>query len=180
MFALIGNMVACMLWGAFLSFVLVVLLYGVVRVLWSSATLSLPSSLVLLVVWAVLFFQGTLLVGAMYAKGYVGDVVTWVSTLSVQMEDASGRVLSSDEVNQFKQKLAEEYPLLSSSINKVEVPAFTSGNVAFAMANGVKKQINGYMLRRVLWMAGCMLVGGILLGCFRPRYKRMPVDWDTI
>lgn len=177
MFALIGNIIVCILWGAFLSSVFVALLYAVVRVLWHAIPFSLLTFFIALTTWILIFFQSTVLVGAMHAKEYVDDIAVLATKLMEQMNTPC-QAFSPNDVEQFKQKLTEEYPLLSSYINKVETAAFTSGSID--LVKEVKNQINCYILRRVLWIGGFMIIGGFLLGWSRPQYRQMPVDWNTI
>lgn len=178
----IFNLISALLWGGILSVVFVVLLYLLMRALYSSYRFTLWNVLLLLVLWILLFAQSTMMVGAMYAKGYVDDVQELVSSIANQANGTFGQLSSAEQVEQVKQAIHDELPAVSSYIDKIDVKSIADGSTGFAVgiAQVMKETINYYILRRILWITGIIIGGGILLVWMRPRMRfSIPTDMET-
>ena len=171
MFTFIGNIIACIAWGIILSVMLLVILHIVMKALCPSYSLSLPGACVFFILFIFLFAQSVMLAGALYAKGYVDDMETLAVSLIHETGHASKQLTSTEQAKEMIRKIEKEYPSLSSHLNKINTTDITGGGTAIAIAltRDLKSEINYYMLRRVLWLAGMMLAGRILLACVKRK-----------
>lgn len=149
MFTLIGNILACVLWGVFISVTLVVFLYWFLRLLHPNYSLTIPGVLIGLFLQILLFAQSVMLIGAVYAKGYADKMKI---------------------TEQFQQEIGREYPMIQSCLNKIDVEDIVDEkNATISIINEIKSLINYYILRRVLWIVGFMISGVIILILCRPK-----------
>lgn len=178
----IFNLISTLLWGGLLSIVIIVLLYLLMRALYSSYRFTLWNILLVLVLWILFFAQSTMMIGAMYAKGYVDDVQELVSGVANQANGAFGQLSSIEQVEQVKQAIQEELPIVSSYIDKIDVKSIADDSTDYAVgiAQFMRTTINYYILRRILWIIGFVIGGGILLAWMRPRMRfSIPTDMET-
>lgn len=171
MFTFIGNIIACMAWGIIISGVLITILHLVMKALYPSYSLSIPGACVLFILFIFLFAQSTMLSGAMYAKGYVDDIEALAVSFIHKAGDTSKQTASTEQAKEIIRKIEKEYPALSSYLSKIDTDAITGGGTALAIAltRDLKSEINYYILRRVLWLAGMMLTGRFLLACTKRK-----------
>lgn len=161
-----------LLWGGLLSIVFIVLLYLLIRAFYPSYKLTILSGLVMFVLWIFLFIQSTMMVGALYAKGYVDDIKAVVATFVAETVDASNSLTQSQQqVSQLKLYLTEQYPMLEPYLNRLDVQELMDENMPMenALTEGINKTINFYILKRVLWMVAFWIIGGFLYHFFQQR-----------
>lgn len=171
MFTFIGNIIACIAWGTIISVMLLIILHIVMKALYPSYSLSIPGACILFLLFIFLFAQSAMLTGAMYAKGYVDDIEVLAVSLIHETGHASKQLTSTEQTKEMIRKIEKEYPALSSYLSKIDTGTITGGGtaIAIALARNLKSEINYYILRRVLWLAGMMLTGRILLACTRRK-----------
>ena len=178
----IFNLISTLLWGGILSIVIIVLLYLLMRGLYFSYRFTLWNILLMLVLWILFFSPNTMMGGAMYAKGYVDDVQELVSSVANQANGTFTQLSSAEQVEQVKLAIQEEFPIVSSYVEKIDVKSIADGSTGYAVgiAQVMKKTINYYILRRILWIIGFIIGGGILLAWMRPRMRfSSPTDMET-
>lgn len=169
MFTFIGNIIACIAWGIVISVILLIVLHIIMKALYPSYSLSIPSICVLFILFIFLFAQSAMLAGAIYAKGYVDDIETLAVSLIHETGHMSKQLTPTEQTKEMIRKIEKECPALSSYLSKIDTGTITGGGtvIASALARDLKSEINYYILRRVLWLAGMMLAGRILLVCTR-------------
>ena len=115
----------------------------------------------------------------MYAKGYVDDISTYANSLVTAGADAvqsgTDAVPSVSDFNRIRQQIEDQFPMAKPVLDRIDVGDLdqyvASGHsVVDFIANELKSTLNYYILRRVLWLMGFVLVAlvGILL-LNRPR-----------
>ncbi len=163
MFTIIGNTIICIFWGIVISGILTILLFKITKALCPSYSRSFLSGLILFILSIFLFAQSAMLAGAIYAKGYVNNI-----------NAAAG------QAGQIKQKISDEYPIISSYLNQLNITDVSAGDTAIAFIKEIKSIINYYIMRRILWMAGFMMTGMAVLRLCTPRQRRYDYDnnWD--
>ena len=151
--------------------VLVVLLYLLIRALYPSCKLTLLSGVVMFVLWIFLFIQSTMMVGGLYAKGYVNDIKTVVATFMRKTTDLSDSVNHSQQVDNLKQNLSEQYPILEFYLDRLDIRELTNRDMPMEiiLAESIKEMIHYYILRRILWMVAFLLIGGVLYHSFQRK-----------
>lgn len=171
MFTFISNIIACIAWGTIISVMLLIILHIVMKALYPSYSLSIPGACILFLLFIFLFTQSAMLTGAMYAKGYVDDIEVLAVSLIHETGYASKQLTSKEQTKEMIRKIEKEYPALSSYFSKIDTDTITGGGtaIAIALARDLRSEINYYILRRVLWLAGMMLTGRILLACTRRK-----------
>ena len=163
MFSVIGNVVACVCWGAVTSLVICMLFFLCIRLFYPNYSFSIASGISLSVLAIFLFIQSFLLVGANYVKDYtegIGDVA-----LSVVNDTRA-------DVETIRDAIVSEYPVVKKYMEGLDSFQGITLNtnpvqMAEAVVDGVNREINAYIWRRVFWMSGAcvlMVVGfGLLI-----------------
>lgn len=171
MFTFIGNIIACIAWGIIISVMLLIVLHIIMKALYPSYSLSIPSVCVLFALFILLFAQSAMLAGAIYTKGYVDNIETLAVSLIHETGHASKQLTSTEQTKGMIRKIEKEYPALSSYLSKIDTSTITGGGtaIAIALARDLKREINYYILRRVLWLASMMFAGRILLAYTRRK-----------
>lgn len=178
MFAVIGNVIACVCWGAFISLAISALFYFCVKILYPNYSLSIVSGISLSALAIFLFIQSFLLVGANYVKDYtdgIGKVALSViseteNTVRLMADNVQNSVNTSlnvadkqVDVVAIKDALVSEYPVLNKYIDRWEnLQGLTlnesPAQIAAAVVDGVTGEIDAYIWRRVFWMLGAVVV----------------------
>ena len=180
MFTIIGNAIICIFWGLLIASILTFILYFMLKALYGNFRMSITGMAMCFILFILLFVQGTLMAGAFHAKGYVDDMGTFVLEMIRNNQGNMGELTSSGEAEKAKRQISEAFPMLSSYISylNAEELGSRSTSAAIAVTRGIKSLINWYILRRVLWMAGMMITGGVLTGWTGRRgetaYKQPP------
>lgn len=178
MFAVIGNVIACVFWGAIISLIICALFYVIVKLFYPNYSFSITSGILLSSLAIFLFIQSFLLMGANYVKGYTEEIGSVVLTVVNNTEDAV-RMMALDvqnsvdaalntvngqvDIAKIKDALVSEYPVLGKYIDGwvgIKGIALNSSptQIAAAVVNGVNGQINAYIWRRVFWMLGAVVL----------------------
>ena len=176
---LIGNIIGSVFWGLIITIVVVGGVFLLCKALVSYRASSLLSLGILLVLFVLAGAQSTMMVGAMYAKGYVDDISTYANSLVTAGADAvqsgTDAVPSVSDFNRIRQQIEDQFPMAKPVLDRIDVGDLdqyvASGHsVVDFIANELKSTLNYYILRRVLWLMGFVLVAlvGILL-LNRPR-----------
>ena len=158
---LIGNIVACVFWGALIAIVLTAVVCLFCRVLMPGKASNALSLAVLAVFLLFAGFQATLMVGAMYAKGYVGDISDYASAL---VDEANGQIGSSAQnLDETIHQIEREYPVarvITGRINTDALQEYTDQGLSIAdyIADMLRSTLNWYVWRRVLWILGFAVV----------------------
>lgn len=162
---IIGNLLGSIFWGGVIAILVTLAVYAVCK------QLGRADSLLTWGVLAVLLLFGgaqcTMMVGAMYAKGYVDDVSGYANNLLPEKSAAQDAV---SDFQRIRQQIEEQFPLSKSvfkRINTDDIQEYTASghSVVEFIADEMKSTINYYILRRVAWLLGVVLIAlvGILM-----------------
>lgn len=171
MFTMIGNIMGCVFGGLFITSILIFVLYILLKALYNPFRTSITGVIATFMLFILLFIQGALMTGAFYAKGYADDMCTWTLEAIHSSQKSGGEFMTSNEIEGIKRQAEKIFPQLSSYISDLNVKELNEGSTSttLALTKSIKSLINRYILRRVLWMAGIMTAGGILLGWTRKK-----------
>lgn len=174
MFAIVGDVVVCMFWGAVISLVLSILFYLVVKLFYPTYSFSIVSGISLASLAVFLFIQSFLLVGAFCVKDYmdgissvalsvVNDTENTIQLMSADMNASMNVVEGQVDVAAIKDVIVSEYPVVGKYISGLEnLHGITSNasptQIASAVVDGLNGKINAYIWRRVFWMLGALMV----------------------
>ncbi len=166
MFTLIGNTIACIFWGIVIASIVIFVLHFILKYLNSGFRMSMTGMATSIILFILLFTQGILMAGAFYAKGYVDEIGTLALEVISNSQENANELITPDEAERAKREISDAFPLLSPYISNLNIEELEgrSTSVAIAMTRGIKNLIDWYILRRVFWMTGMMITGGILMG----------------
>jgi predicted PurR-regulated permease PerM len=167
---IIGNILGSVFWGAVIAIVITALVFLVCQVLDRSRS---PLTYIVLAVLLLLAgFQSTMMVGAMYAKGYINDIGDYATMLIDSGEDMAGEIA---DFNALRSQLEKEFPLASKLLDDIdtsELQAYVDkgNNMANFITDHVRSEVNYYILRRVLWMTGFIVIAFAAILFFNRRH----------
>ena len=162
---IVGNMIASLFWGALMAVVLTAAVWLLCRVLDRAS--SLATYIVLLVFLLLVGAQCSMVVGAMYAKGYVTDIENYANTLLSNGDDFAGQAA---DVKSVLSQITDKFPMAAPIIDSIDIDdaqeymAKGHSLVSYIAADW-NSTLNYYILRRVLWIAGFILVAVIAIVC---------------
>lgn len=178
----IGNIFGSILWGALISIVITSLVFLVCHLLDRG-----HSPLTYIVLAVLLFFTGfqsTMMVGAMYVKGIASDIGDYATMLVDSGENMAGEVA---DFNELRNQIEAEFPLASTLLDNIDTSGLQAyleeGNsIANYITDDVKSTINYYILRRILWMVGFVIVAFVAIFLLNRRrdYSYGINNLDTI
>lgn len=146
------NLVGCIGFGLFLTLLLGGGLLVLANMLFAPYRVQWAAILTMVVLLLVLLFQSILFVGAWYAKDYVSDLVS-VSTHTVVS------IMNDANLNQLVELLdAQEVQ------NIAQTGIDTGVSTVTHLTDSLNSVINGYIWRRIGWMALVAVLGMAALG----------------
>ena len=171
---LIENILGCIFWGLLAGVTITIGMYMLCRVL----DLRPQESVVGLAVLAVLLIfctaQSGMLTGAFYAKGYISDIGQAAAALT-NSENTSHTQVSAEQVAQLCDEIADKHPVAKPLLsfldfNELKEHLHEGHGIVEAMTQSLVSELNAYILRRVLWMVGLVVVAFFVIAYFcRPR-----------
>jgi len=161
MFYVIGELVGCIFWGVLIAVGLSVLLFFIPRLLNPNYSFSPLAIISLVVIFLFLSFQSTLLVGSIKVKGYLP---TKKQILSI-LPEIKNEKFSLATFQATARELTADYPMLESFIETAAESLQGAGTNISSLAdladyysNKIHSLVNKYMLRRIAWIAGGILL----------------------
>ena len=166
---ILENIFGCVFWGTILAIIIVTVVYLLYRQLAPSGRKSIMTHLLLFVLFLFVGAQTTMTVGALYAKGYISDISNSVNSIIGNTADQVNPTV--DYVESTIYELKSQYPFAAPLLNKVDIGKATryveggGHSVVDFIASNLHETVNYYILRRVLWMIGFVLIAmiGMLL-----------------
>lgn len=182
------NVVSCIGFGVLLALVLSLGLVFLAMKLFSPVRIKLFSWVLLLFMTLLICYQSVLLVGGGYAKSYMNDISESVLTVVNTTRTAiDGTVSTFYQHEQVLEDLTEKYPLLQSYISEINLQEYINSGLSVPeiVVKELNSMVNFYMLRRVLWILGFLLLGVIVVAYSRTPYQSssslgsgFPMDFD--
>ncbi len=173
----LGSIIECILLGGVISVVATALVYFLCRLISGSVT-HLGAYVVLTILFVFAGAQGAMLSGAFVLKGYLDDVQETIETMVPAVDPGQLQALVPDSVQlnahdleQLREKLLDEYPMLRPLADKIDLQALADNTdlqtlndyaagggtaIATQLTSQFNGQLNGYILRRLLWLLGMM------------------------
>jgi predicted PurR-regulated permease PerM len=164
---IIGNIIGSIFWGGLIALLLTAAVWLLCQVL--DRARSVWTYAVLLVFFLLAGAQCTMMVGTMYAKGYLTDIGEYANMLVSTGEDMAGSVSGNiDDISNILDQISEEYPIVTPIINKIDISDaqeyMAKGHTLVDfITDDIHDAMNYYILRRVLWTLGFMIVAAIAI-----------------
>lgn len=189
----IGHILSSVFFGCLISLVLMGVLcllprLVVMRYRWEITGIG---ALVVFVLFA--WFQATLLVGGIKVKGVVPttqEIEQLVKALPAGINASSP--LDASQWAAIEQEIEKQFPLVTPFLGSVRKElegirqgGMQQGGIQLArFSRQIHRAINYYILRRILWLLGGLLVVGVFLGHDatrqgRQQQRRMQMDYFT-
>ena len=181
----IGNIIGSIFWGAVLAVLVVLLTYVVCRAIRIQSVQGLSAIIILVVLFLFAGAQTTMIAGALYGKGYVDDVSSYANSL---VSTGSEAVESATNFEELRQQLSDQFPMAKPILDKIDgsgaAQYVSKGHtVVDFVAENLNDTLNYYILRRVLWLIGFVVVAMavIILTNGKQKNKSYGVqDFDEI
>ena len=184
---ILGNFFGCVFWGTILAIIIVTVVYLLYRQLAPSGRKGIMPHLLLFVLFLFVGAQTTMTVGALYAKGYISDISNGANSIIGNTADQVNSTVTDIESTIYQ--LKSQYPFAAPLLNKVDIGKATryveggGRSVVDFIASNLHETVNYYILRRVLWIIGFVVLALIGMLLFSSR-KRQPApqtstDFDS-
>lgn len=164
-FELFTTAFMCIFYGVLITSVLMAVVYFVLRQVNRSTVCTIAFFLVGVILFVLLSFQQTLMVGAIKAKEYLNDVAEYVEEIADVKDGIIDR--TSREVNtDYVQKIKKQFPEFSLfvDVDKIGENLNDMGTTVMEMKENTSSSLNYYILRRIMWSLG-FLVAAIVIAC---------------
>lgn len=150
-------------WGVLIALVMMALFVFIVRGWWKDAIFT-PSTYILGAVLAVLLMvQCTLIVGALKIIN-TADTYQPVVEGFVNQYFTAGEIVTKEKADEVLGDFISEYPLVQHYIESGEFYGMQAAELATSIMEELRSYMRSYILRRVLWCLGFVVVlGGIAI-----------------
>lgn len=161
-FELFSTAFMCIFYGVLITAILMAIVYFVLRQVKRGTVSTVPFFLVGIVLFVLLTFQQTLMVGAIKAKGYVNDVAVYIE----QITDEKDKLVERTSQEFDTEKIKEQFPEFSLfvDVDKIGEKLSDVDATVAEMKENTLSSLNYYILRRVLWSLGLLIVA-IVIAC---------------
>lgn len=153
--------IGSLLLGVLITVLGIVLMFVLIRSWWRDSTFTPMSFLVAGILFFFLAFQSILLCGAVTIKSYCSDVEEAVNEMVEGLPKYAE--VPQDATNEILGEVMDRWPLVSYYIGSYESWGYTPVNYAKAMSDEIHHFMNMYILRRLAWALGFIIVGAILV-----------------
>lgn len=148
-------------WGVLIAMVCMALFVLIIKGWWKNAVFTVATYAVGAVLFVLLSIQCILICGSiriMNTAGYYEQQITGIvnsiydSADMIYVEQSSGIIDS----------LTDKYPILNNYIGGGEFSGYSAAELPHAMADELRSFMKKYIVRRLLWCLGFVLVGGVI------------------
>lgn len=166
---IVGNIIGSLFWGVLMAIVII----AIIMLLCFRMMRNVPPIVyvILLMLLVFLGIQSTLMVGALYAKGYVNDIGNYANSLvSVSKQE---KISAADYESLFSQ-ITDEFPIVKPVLD-ILAPSEAQEYVAQGhtivdyITDNTNKSINNYIFRRVYWITGGIVIAILCIGLLGRR-----------
>lgn len=157
----IGNVIGSIFWGAVLAVLVVLLTYIVCRAIRNQSVQGLPAIIVLGALLLLTGAQTTMIVGALYGKGYVDDISSFANSIVSTGSEAV-------DFEELRHNLSDEYPIAKPILDKIDGSGAANyvrkgHTMVDFVADNLNDTLNYYILRRILWLIGFVVVAVVAI-----------------
>ena len=172
-FELASSAFTAVLYGIVLTVFIVGLLYVILRQLCHGAVQAIPFYVVGVVLFVMLLVQHTLMFGAFKAKGYVDNVAEYVYQI-IDLKDGLKESASVSLDSSLAEKVKEEFPIVSLFVNMDKIERYAEDiddleETVPVIKSEFQSALNYYILRRILWSLGAIVVCVVLVCLIESR-----------
>lgn len=162
LFELLKFSFSSIVWGIFITIVCMTLFFVLIRGWYKSATFKPVSYLIGIILFFLLSFQCTMIVGALkiihISDEYESQIQQVVNKYYSPMQE-----VEEEQSRELIQMLIEENPVLEYYVGGGEFTGYSAAELPQAVGKALRTFLRWYILRRLLWCIGFVVVGAILV-----------------
>lgn len=172
LFELLRFSFSSIIWGILITAICLALFFFLIRGWYRNATFTPISYVIGFFLFLLLAFQCTMIVGAIkiinISPYYESQIQQMVSTYFPPSQEVTGQ-----ESEQVIDWLVTEYPILQHYFDTGEFTGYTAQQLPTVMGAEIRSFLRFYILRRLLWCLGFVIVGSVLvIRSISKKYER--------
>ena len=150
-----------LLWGILIALLCMALFVFIIKGWWKNALFTIWSYLIGFVLFLLLIFQCTMIVGSLKIVDTCDEYEAYFRQVVDSAYEGWQEVSQRDADIVIKKSIAK-FPLLEYYISGGEFSGHSAENLPTVMADELRSFMWSYIIRRLLWCLGFVLVAGIL------------------
>ena len=160
LFEILRYSLSSMFWGVLIAVICMGLFVFLIKGWYKDATFSPISYLVGALLFLLLSFQCVLVVGSLKIIDMTDEYENRITTI-VNSVYSSYEEVSLTQASDIIDRIIDEYPILQYYIGGGQFSGFTAQELPHAIAQELRSFMRWYILRRILWCLGFVIVGAI-------------------
>ena len=149
-----------MIWGILIAVACMALFVFLIKGWYKDATFSPISYAVGAILFLFLSFQCILIVGSLKIISMTDEYEQRIANI-VESVYSSSEEVSMSQASDVIDTIIDEFPILEYYIGGGEFSGFTAEQLPHAMADELRSFMRWYIIRRILWCFGFVIVGAI-------------------
>lgn len=150
-----------LIWGILIAVVCMALFVFIIKGWWKNAMFTIWSYIIGAVLFILLSFQCTMIVGSLKIIDTTDEYEEYFTTIVNSAYEGWEEVTEADADIVIKKAIAE-YPLLEHYISGGEFYGYNAKQLPSVMAEELRSFMRAYITRRLLWCLGFVIVAGVL------------------
>ncbi|MDO4160250.1 MAG: hypothetical protein Q4D41_07330 [Prevotellaceae bacterium] len=155
-FDIIGFSASSLLWGLLIALVCVVLFAFIIKGWWKNAMFTPPTYIIGFVLFVLLAIQFTLIIGSIKiinkTEYYEQEITSVINSINIENT-------TTQQTDSIIKELKSEYPIIENYINEADYHGKSLAQMPHTIALNIKSYLKSYILRRMLWALGFIIVG---------------------
>lgn len=171
LFDLLQFSFSSLIWGILITVVCLLLFFTLIRGWYKSATMTPVSYLVGFVLFLLLSFQSTLIMGAIKII-HISDFFAGEIQQVVQQFFQSNQEVTVQQSTIIVENLVDTYPMLGHFFQSGEFTGYTAAELPEAIRAEICSFLRWFIVRRLLWCLAFVVVGAVcVIRTMTPSYR---------
>lgn len=153
--------IGSLVWGVLIAVLCMALFVFIIKGWWKDAMFSIWSYIIGFVLFVLLAFQCTMIVGSLKIIDTTDTYEAYFTEIVDNIYDGWEQV-PTEQADVIIKKAIGEYPLLDYYIGGGDFSGFNAKQLPGAIAEELRSFMRAYITRRLLWCLGFVLVAGVL------------------
>lgn len=162
LFDLLQFSFSSLIWGILITVVCLLLFFTLIRGWYKSATMTPISYLVGFILFLLLSFQCTLIMGAIKII-HISDFFAGEIQQVVQQFFQSNQEVTVQQSTIIVENLVDTYPMLGHFFQSGEFTGYTAAELPEAMRQTICTYLRWFIVRRLLWCLAFVILGAVLV-----------------
>lgn len=162
-----------LLWGVLIAFACMALFVFIIKGWWKNALFTIWSYLIGAILFPILVFQCTMIVGSLKIIDTCDEYEVYFNNIVNSAYEGWEEVTKEDSDIIIKKAIAE-YPLLEYYIGGGDFRGWKAKELPMVMSDELRSFMGAYIIRRLLWCLGFVIVAGILGIKTLNKYNQSP------